>query len=99
MTLWGTCHSLFVKLGKSQVDEANTDRDSVLVLSSPEVTACLNVFNQLGVVNGLNAVVLLSPFKQKTERPWDAEGFGTERKSPVKAGQRPGANGSFCACS
>lgn len=50
VTLWGTCHSLFVKLGKSQVDEANTDRDCVLVLSSPEVTACLSAFNQLGVV-------------------------------------------------
>lgn len=50
MTLWGTCHSLFVKLGKSQVNEENRDRDCVLVLSSPEVTACLNAFNQLGVV-------------------------------------------------
>lgn len=50
MTLWGTCHSLFVKLGKSQVNEENRDRDCVLVLSTPEVTACLNAFNQLGVV-------------------------------------------------
>lgn len=49
MTLWGTCHSLFVKLGKSQVNEENRDRDCVPVLSSPEVTACLNAFNQLGV--------------------------------------------------